>query len=209
MTIMAQSFNELTCTVMTEYLRESGEVEKKCVYRDVLLVLGRNEFSDILVRLDTGKQIILLTLKDAVVYQRFAKEGKATIKIAKPSMNLMISNCPPDRLIVFIKTLMIKLGHTKQKKTMFTGLQRLTSDKPRQFTDISPLTIKDVNTAHEQRVILEKNNCLTPRAGKRKRETEQEKENAVPGVVVRTFIFLFFGLLTKLWCFQLGFPSGV
>lgn len=193
---MAQSFNELTCTVITEYLRESGEVEKKCVYRDVLLVLGRNEFLDVLLRLDTGKQIILLTLKDAVVYQRFAKEGKATIKIAKPSMNLMISNCPPDRLIVFIKTLLIKLGHTKQKKTVFTGLQRLTSDKPRQFTDISPLTMKDVNTAHEQRVKLEKNNCLTPRAGKRKRETEQEKENVVPDVVVRTFIFLFFALLT-------------
>lgn len=192
---MAQSFNELTCTVITEYLRESGEVEKKCVYRDVLLVLGRNEFLDILLRLDTGKQIILLSLKDAVVYQRFAKEGKATIKIAKPCMNLMISNCPPDRLILFIKTLLMKLGHTKQKKTVFTVLQRLTSDLPRQFTDISPLTMKDMNAAHEQRVKLEMNNCLTPRAGKRKREMEQEKENVV---MVRTCIFLCFALLLGL-----------
>ena len=45
---------ELSCTVAMEKLDLSGEVTKRTLCRSATLILGRNEFKDVLLRVITG-----------------------------------------------------------------------------------------------------------------------------------------------------------
>ncbi|XP_023226143.1 ATP-dependent DNA helicase PIF1-like isoform X2 [Centruroides sculpturatus] len=92
----------------------------------------------------------------------------------------MISNCPPRSLMIFIKTLSLKMQNSKAE-TSLTGRQRLLADKAKTFEEISPLTEKDVNVMKTNRISAVAFST-TPNSKKRKinETTEKEKTQSVP-----------------------------
>ncbi|XP_069128718.1 ATP-dependent DNA helicase PIF1-like [Argopecten irradians] len=173
--------NTLQCTVWMENIGPAGDVQKRTQHKNMTLTLGRNEFRDVVLKLDFAKRDVKYALKELTIHKKFVKDGKATIKIPDKKIQFLLSNCPPDKLIMFLKTMHTKLECQKQKKPVHDR-KRLLSDLPRSFEDISPLTLKDLQTVHEMRAKKTENNLdiFTPKGkGKRKREND-EKENVPP-----------------------------
>lgn len=173
---MSFEVDQLHCTVAYEILAASGETIKRTVHRNTTLTLGRNEFRDIMLLMTLKNCDMKFLAKDMTIHKKFAKEGKATIRLCKHNVQFMISNCPPSKLILFLKTLSIKLACDKDKPGV-SSRQRLLSDKSRTFQEISPIIIKELQTLHDLRAKTEEElNSCTPK-GKRKRMLEEEKEN--------------------------------
>lgn len=161
--------NELICCLAIEKLGASGESLKRTVHKGATLILGRNEFRDILLKVSAGKFLQTISLDKVSVFKRFALEGKACLKFPQHRLQLMISNCPPHKLINFLKCMCVKLDCGKLKKPISERV-RLMSQLPRKFDEISPLNAKDVTTVNTARAKREENNgsSTTPGAGKRK-----------------------------------------
>lgn len=175
--------NFLSCTATIEELTVAGNVAKKTQHRNSMLTLGRNEFRDIVLKLELGKKEWKYDLREITIHKKFVKDGKATIKIPDRKMQLLLSNCPPDKLIMFLKTLHTKLECLKLKGFK-SARSKLLSDLPKTFDEISPLTVKELQTVHEIRAKQTENKAdlFTPK-GKRKRMESDDKENQPPGGV--------------------------
>ncbi|KAK6188337.1 hypothetical protein SNE40_004529 [Patella caerulea] len=170
----------ISCTVNVEELSPTGIVQKKTQHRNILLLLGRDEFREIVLKLQLSKKEIKYSIKEVVIHKKFIKDGKATIKLPETRIQFLISNCPPDKLVMFIKTLQTKLECLKQKG--FISLRKkLLSDERKAFSEISPLTIKDLQEA--QKIKTKQEETTKPQelnSKKRKRPDDdiQGKENA-------------------------------
>ncbi|KAJ8040177.1 ATP-dependent DNA helicase PIF1 [Holothuria leucospilota] len=160
---------ELVCCLTIEKLGGSGESLKKTVLKGANLMLGRNEFRDILLKINAGKYSQTFHLDNISVFKRFAVEGKACIKVPACKLQLLISNCPPNQLIHFLKSLCIKLDCGKLKKPISQRV-RLVSELPRKFEEISPLNDKDIASVNAARAKREecKGSSTTPGTNKRK-----------------------------------------
>ena len=175
--------NELTCSLLIEQVSSNGTILKKCVHKTSKVSLIRNQFRDILLLVQTpGKPNAKFNLRDFTMHKKFVKDGKATIKIPKQNLNFLLSNCPPDQLIVFLKTLTTKMTCQEVIGGFVPGRQRLLSDKATSVTDISPLNMKELQTVHNIRAKKAEAACSTPKStgtAKRKRIThgKQDKEN--------------------------------
>ncbi|GAB1606439.1 ATP-dependent DNA helicase PIF1-like [Argonauta hians] len=144
---MALECKSLTCWVSVQEISPLGSVVKKVQYKNAALSLGRDEYSEIILRLFVGKRELSYMLRDIQIHKKFLKDGKATIKILDKSLLLMLSNCPPDQLMIFLKTLNTKL--TCKKKTGFTSIrEKINTGLKRTFQEISPLTLKDLKLAN-------------------------------------------------------------
>ena len=80
------------------------------------------------------------TLKDIRIHKNFVKMGKASIELSEPRIRIMLANTPPDQLILFLKTLVTKLGCQKLKPQI-SARNKLLSLKPHTFDTISPLQV--------------------------------------------------------------------
>lgn len=107
---------ELAYKVAHELLPPSGETLKRTVHQNGSVYLGRNEFRDILLKVKLSNKEMKLLLKDVVVFRKFAKEGKATIRLSKQNVQFLLSNCPPNKIIAFLKTMAVKLECRKLNK---------------------------------------------------------------------------------------------
>ncbi|KAK7476044.1 hypothetical protein BaRGS_00032671 [Batillaria attramentaria] len=116
--------SSVTCSLSVEEVTPTGSVLKKSQHRNVTLTLGRDEFQEIQLLLDLPKK--------------------------SNGLQLMLSNCPPDKLAIFIKTLQAKLEVLRQKGFV-SQRKRLLSETARSFTEISPLTVKDLQVAQQAR----------------------------------------------------------
>ena len=180
---MSFQSRELNGSLTVERISSNGSVLKSTVHKTVILTLMRNEFRDIMLHVHgSGKHVFKFDMRDFVLHKKFAKDGKATIKLPKQNLNLMLSNCPPDQLIVFLKTLSTKMA-CQEIKGFVPGRQRLLSDKPKTITEISPLNMKELETVHNMRIKKAEANRTssgTPKGKtlttKRKRPLE-DKEN--------------------------------
>lgn len=80
------------------------------------------------------------------LHTRFLKEGKGTISLGNSRTNLMVSNAPPNALLVFFKILASKKAVAAEGKAgtdkPLSARQRLLSTRPSAFEEISPLTLK-------------------------------------------------------------------
>ncbi|KAL4608293.1 ATP-dependent DNA helicase PIF1 [Arapaima gigas] len=141
---------ELSCCVTVEHLNTSGQATKRQVIRKAAVTLGRNEFQEIVLRVHDGKVPQSFTLRDLQLFTRFARDGKSTIKLLPENIQVLMSDCPPDRLHMFLKTLSIKYHAWKTKKPMGDRAKML-SGLPHTFDTISPLQQKDVQLANELR----------------------------------------------------------
>ncbi|RUS76879.1 hypothetical protein EGW08_015348 [Elysia chlorotica] len=139
--------HSLCCTVGIEELSSTGNVLKKATHPKVTVVLGRDEFKELQIQIDFPKKHSRYSVKEILIHKKFVKDGKATIKLPAHKIHLMLSNCPPDRLAFFLRTLQVKLDCLKQKGFV-SQRAKLLSGKTQEFDEISPLTLKDLQTAH-------------------------------------------------------------
>ncbi|XP_066453984.1 ATP-dependent DNA helicase PIF1 [Eleutherodactylus coqui] len=149
---------EIQSSVAIEYLNASGQAMKRKVIRNAFTSLGRNEFRELVLKVSDGKLPQNFILKDIQIFTRFIQDGKSSIVLRPDNVQLLISNCPADRLKHFMKTLMIKHEAAKGEKPVNERM-RLLSGLPRVFETISPVQKKDVEQANEMRA---KVNSQTP-----------------------------------------------
>ncbi|XP_076001063.1 ATP-dependent DNA helicase PIF1 [Genypterus blacodes] len=141
---------QLQCGVVLEHLNVSGQATRRQAFRKASVVLGRNEFQEIILRVHDGKVPQSYNLKEFKLFTKFAREGKCTIKLLPENIQVLISNCPPDQLSLFLKTLSIK-HQAWQSSKQINGREKLKACLPRSFEAISPLQQKDIQKVNELR----------------------------------------------------------
>lgn len=141
---------QLQCCVTVEQLNSSGQATRRQVIRKATVLLGRNEFQEMLLRLHDGKIPQNYRLKDFQLFTKFVREGKCTVKFIPGNTQLLMSNCPPDQLSLFLRTLSIKHQASKSSKAP-SEREKLKACLPRSFEAISPLQQKDVQKVNELR----------------------------------------------------------
>ncbi len=169
----------LTCSITVETLNPSGEVIKRNTARNATAILGRNEFQDLILKLEMGKIVTKYTLRDNInIRRKFVKDGKACIQFPTKRMNIMIANCPPNKLAMFLKCLMVKRVCNQQAKPLGERA-RLLSEMPRKFQEISPLTERDVQTVNNVRAkkVERSGTSTTPAAPNKRKGLKRAREN--------------------------------
>ncbi|CAK6952318.1 ATP-dependent DNA helicase PIF1 [Scomber scombrus] len=141
---------QLQCCVTVEHLNTSGQATRRKVIRKASVTLGRNEFQEIILRVHDGKVPQSYNLKDIKLFTKFVRDGKCTVKLIPENIQVLISNCPPDKLNLFLKTLSIKHQAWQGGKPM-TDREKLKAGLPRSFEAISPLQQKDIQKVNELR----------------------------------------------------------
>ncbi|XP_019967950.1 ATP-dependent DNA helicase PIF1 [Paralichthys olivaceus] len=141
---------QLQCCVTVEQLNSSGQATRRQLLRKASVTLGRNEFQELILRLHDGKVPQSFHLKEFRLFTKFAREGKCTVKLLQENIQLLISNCPPDRLCLFLKTLSIK-HQALQSSRPRSHREKLQAGLPRSFEAISPLQQKDIQKVNEMR----------------------------------------------------------
>ncbi|XP_037642340.1 ATP-dependent DNA helicase PIF1 [Sebastes umbrosus] len=141
---------QLQCCVAVEHLNASGQATRRQVIRKASVLLGRNEFQEIILRVLDGKVPQNYHLKEFKLFTKFAREGKCTVKLLPENIQVLISNCPPDRLNLFLKTLSIKHQARLSSKPL-NDREKLKAGLPRCFEAISPLQQKDIQKVSELR----------------------------------------------------------
>ena len=138
---------ELDCTLSIENITNTGHVTKSQKIQSCTIALGRDQFKDIVIKVSSSRsekqQDIIM--KNVKLFKKFLRDGKATVR-TQDKIQLLISNCPPDRLAMFLKVLAIKVGIRKNHATDKT---KLYSSLTKEFQFISPLTDKDCSTFQE------------------------------------------------------------
>ncbi|XP_042860576.1 ATP-dependent DNA helicase PIF1-like isoform X2 [Penaeus japonicus] len=178
----------LPCTVVAETLNASGTVKKSVTYKQIKLILGRNEFRDLILRLDSPKHSLKFPLRDFVLHKRFLKEGKGTICLKDANVNLMIANAPPNQLLVFMKTLAGKHAVSGVNGGVVNARKRLLSTVPKSFEEISPLTFNEYETVRKNggKMPLKERASNVPDASpvssKRKRDSKDTSGSTTPKV---------------------------
>lgn len=141
---------QLQCCVAVEQLNASGQTTRRQVIRKASVILGRNEFQEIILRVHDGKVPQSYRMKEFKLFTKFAREGKCTVKLLPENIQVLISNCPPDRLNLFLKTLSIKHLAWQSSKPL-SDREKLKAGLPRSFEAISPLQQKDIQKVNEMR----------------------------------------------------------
>ncbi|XP_077372024.1 ATP-dependent DNA helicase PIF1 [Festucalex cinctus] len=141
---------QLQCCVTTEHLNASGQATRRQVIRKASVLLGRNEFRELILRVHDGKVPQNYPLKDFKLFTKFARDGKCTVKLLPENIQVLISNCPPDQLSLFLRTLSIKHQAGLSGKTLSVR-EKLKAGLPRSFEAISPLQQKDIQKVNELR----------------------------------------------------------
>ncbi|KAM4721673.1 ATP-dependent DNA helicase PIF1 [Rhinophrynus dorsalis] len=162
MLLAEQLSTEIQSSITIEYLNSSGQALKRKVIRNASVSLGRNEFRELVLQVSDGKLPQKFILKQIKLFTRFIRDGKGSIVLLPDNVQLLISNCPSDKLKHFMKTLLIKHEAGKTEKPV-NERTRLLSGLPRMFETISPVQKKDVEQANEMRA---KANTDTPVKGK-------------------------------------------
>ena len=186
---METDHGNLTCAVCVEQTAVSGVTLKKTLFKSASLVLGRNEFREIILKLESGKKALRFNLRETVVHKKFARDGKATIRLPKQNLQLLLSNCPPDKLIMFLKTMSTKLECLKMNGFV-SERKKLLSELPRTFQDISPLNIKELQTVYNAKNKAGEDNTVKTVSGTLKRKNCIDgKENISNTLVIEHFYF--------------------
>ena len=154
------------------------------------LLLARNEFREMKLEICSTigkkslKRVLPLNYDCFTLHRKFVKEGKLSISFSQTNTKLLISNAPPNELVIWVKSLAAKMATTKEAPKLSTR-QKLLSELGPTSEGISPVTARDIY--HMQRTEaggkgLLKARGYTPQVAspllkKRKREGEINKEN--------------------------------
>lgn len=72
---------QLQCCVAVECLNGAGQAIKRQVMRKASVLLGRNEFQEIVLRIHDGKVPQSHIMKEFKLFTKFARDGKCTVKL--------------------------------------------------------------------------------------------------------------------------------
>lgn len=178
----------LECSVAVE--RVSGAAAGPAVQRRVLrraaVALGRDEFRELVLRVQDlrgGPHESFALRRDFRLFTRFVKDGKCTVNFPQNNTQLLISDCPPDRLKTFLKTLSIKHEALKGNNPV-SERARMRAGVPRSFEIISPVQQKDIQKANELRSKVNaplQGRALTERVVNRTDSRQQAKRPRTDG----------------------------
>lgn len=141
---------QLQCAVTVEPIATSSGIVGggKKTHRTALVTVGRNECREIVIRLDLDGSSVSHVLKDVRVHYKFARDGRGSIEIPSKKIVIQLSNCPPHKLNVLLRSLDAKLMLMNRgldvKSTPITARERLLGGLPRAFEKLSPLTINEI-----------------------------------------------------------------
>uniref|UniRef100_A0A8B9VAC2 ATP-dependent DNA helicase PIF1 n=1 Tax=Anas zonorhyncha TaxID=75864 RepID=A0A8B9VAC2_9AVES len=134
---------ELRGTVAVEEPLPGGAAPRRRVVRGALVLLGRNELRQPVLRVlgGTGTALSFPLSGDAVrLFTRFAGEGRAAVRLGPGGAQLLLSDCPPDALRRFLRLLRHKLAAGPRGAPR---CPRLLARPPPAFAIISPLRERD------------------------------------------------------------------
>ncbi|EDL26102.1 expressed sequence AI449441, isoform CRA_c [Mus musculus] len=146
---------ELRCRVAVEELSPGGQPRKRQALRAAELSLGRNERRELMLRLQapgpTGRPRCF-PLRAVRLFTRFAATGRSTLRLPTDgvpgagSVQLLLSDCPPERLRRFLRTLRLKLAVAPGPGPASARAQLL-GPRPRDFVTISPVQPEELQRA--------------------------------------------------------------
>ncbi|ESO05964.1 hypothetical protein HELRODRAFT_160065 [Helobdella robusta] len=170
---------QLNCFLIRETLNNNREIVKKFVFKNASLLLGRNELGGILLSVACDKFNETVLLEDFNVHNKFLKDGKASIVMNKEKIQYMISNCPPEQLFSFLRTLFIKNEALKEKKQMSPSKKKIFPSLTRCISEVSPLTNKDINVLNKLKSLKPQTlmNDLSKQMKRKCEMTPDNKEN--------------------------------
>uniref|UniRef100_A0A8C0K7A5 ATP-dependent DNA helicase PIF1 n=1 Tax=Canis lupus dingo TaxID=286419 RepID=A0A8C0K7A5_CANLU len=146
---------ELRCRVAVEELSPGGQPRRRQALRTAELSLGRNERRELLLRLRASGPPgppRCFPLRAARLFSRFAAAGRSTLRLpgagapGAGAVQLLLSDCPPDRLRRFLRTLRLKLAAAPGPAPPSARAQLL-GPRPRDFVTISPVQPEELRRA--------------------------------------------------------------
>ncbi|XP_072724448.1 ATP-dependent DNA helicase PIF1 [Ciconia boyciana] len=139
---------ELRCTVAVEQPLPGGQAPRRRVMRGALVLLGRNELRQPVLRVVGGGSsgaaaaLSFALAGDAVrLFTRFAGDGRAAVRVAPGGAHILLSDCPPDALRRFLRLLRLKVAAGPRGAPRGP---RLLDRPPPAFAVISPLQERDL-----------------------------------------------------------------
>ncbi|XP_034979174.1 ATP-dependent DNA helicase PIF1 [Zootoca vivipara] len=163
------SDGRVRCTVAIEHLGAAA-APNRVLLRDAWVTLGRDEFHELVLQVASAggpgrPQNFPLRLGEVRLFTRFMKEGKSSVQLG-PNHNqvqLLLSNCPPDRLRRFVQTLRIKHAAAQRGTRPVAERTRLLASLPRTFDTVSPVQTRDLQQASARQALTDVTS--TPRKG--------------------------------------------
>ncbi|XP_032479885.1 ATP-dependent DNA helicase PIF1 isoform X2 [Phocoena sinus] len=146
---------ELRCRVAVEELSPGGQPRRRQALRTAELRLGRNERRELMLRLQASGPAgrpRCFPLRAARLFTRFAASGRSTLRLPADgaprtgAVQLLLSDCPPDRLRRFLRTLRLKLAAAPGPGPASARTQLL-GPRPRDFVTISPVQPEELRRA--------------------------------------------------------------
>ena len=146
---------ELRCRVAVEELSPGGQPRRRQALRTAELRLGRNERRELMLRLQApgpAGRPRCFPLRAARLFTRFAASGRSTLRLSADgaprtgAVQLLLSDCPPDRLRRFLRTLRLKLAAAPGPGPASARTQLL-GPRPRDFVTISPVQPEELRRA--------------------------------------------------------------
>ena len=135
----------IKCEVTVEHVAISGATTRRDTFKLAHVELGRNELEDVVLKIAHDKGILgPYTLRAHTVHKKFLRNGKATICLAPQRLQIMLSNCPPQQLGLFLRLLSVKVAARGSKQG---AKRRVIGDVSLNFDTISPLNENDVKKA--------------------------------------------------------------
>lgn len=178
-------FNDTTvnCAVNIIWHDAQGQSIRKVTHKIATLKLVRNDLREIFIEMSTDKtKPIKLKLSGIAVHKKFMNEGKASIKFNNDQCTLFISNAPPGNLLLFLKTVFIKISGEKpidpavmQKKIR----AHLLSGLPTKFEEISPVSNTDLQRTKKLHVVS-KATVTTPSPPRNKKRKIEDDGQLLP-----------------------------
>ncbi|NXJ73682.1 PIF1 helicase, partial [Trogon melanurus] len=136
---------ELRCTVAVEQPLPGGPAPRRRVMRGALVLLGRNELRQPVLRVvgggGTAALSFVLAGEAMRLFTRFAGEGRAAVRVGPGGAQVLLSDCPPDALRRFLRLLRLKVAAGPRGATRGA---RLLDRPPPAFAVISPLQERDL-----------------------------------------------------------------
>lgn len=147
----------LVCAATMDWLNAEGVSVRRIAHKSATLRLVRNDLREMFVEVSADKsRPVKLKLAGIVVHKKFMAEGKASIKFSADKCMLMLSNAPPGTLMLFLKTLFVKMTGERADSVGLSeaAVQKnmrahMLSGASSRFEDISPITQAEITRAQK------------------------------------------------------------